>query len=348
MSLFKNKGIEVLSLTLVTTLLLTSTGSSPVYAATPISTTSASQTTISLMQSSKPDMSTTAQEAKDIKITLNGKPVSLSDPILNDKGSTLLPIRSIGELLGVTVNYDADHRVAIASDSDTVLEVPLGYNFGILNGTKKGIPNTKSIVYNSRTYLPVRFVAESLDVKIEYIAKTRTVAITTEQATQSPTETPTQTPTQKPTETPTPTTGNSPQELFDANKSVADADPSYFKSFKSIEEVKKLIPLFPEKDSLQLILDEFKYTTVKLDILSDSLEREGQSLDFSQYSGCVKGQGTSDEFIMFKDGTHTERVSRNYPDGKTLEDVAYFAYRKGDKFIFVQPGKIAMDKLPNW
>ena len=107
MSLLKNKKTKALGiLTLALCMMLSATGSSTVYAA---STNGASQATIQMMKSEPPKMTTSAKPANNIRVTLNGQPVSLSAPILNDNGSTLLPVRAIAELLGISVNYDSNY-----------------------------------------------------------------------------------------------------------------------------------------------------------------------------------------------------------------------------------------------
>lgn len=125
--------------------------------------------------------SKTVQVNRSIKVSLNGEIVALSDPILSDEGTTLLPIRAIGDLLGCEVDYNKESKVAMLQYEETTLEVPLGYSFGVVNGEKKEIPNgKKSIVYQSITYLPVRFVSEALGVKIEYNVVDQTIDIITE------------------------------------------------------------------------------------------------------------------------------------------------------------------------
>ena len=178
-----------------------------------------------------------AKPANNIRVTLNGSPVSLSAPILNSNGSTLLPVRAIAELLGISVNYDSNYKVAIASDEDTTLEIPIGYSFGVNNGVKAPITGARSTLYNASTYLPVRYVSEQLGIKIDYNSKTKTVEIATN-ATTAPTPTVTPTPqVQIPTSEPTLETpnekGNDPNTIIRTGQNTHQVDPSYVQSFKS-------------------------------------------------------------------------------------------------------------------
>lgn len=349
MSILKSKHTKALAiLTVATAILLGSTGSAKVYAASQGSPTNASQVTINLMKAAKKDLKTNAKPAKDFKITLNGKAVTLSDPILSDNGSTLLPLRAIGELLGVDINYDADYKVAIASDKDTVLEVPLGYNFGVRNSKMSPIPNnTRSTVYNSKTYLPLRYMSESLGVTINYMAATKTIAITTQvtQVTAPPTQPPTDNkpvgnPAPNPTETPTPTTSvndNSPQAVFDRGGSVKEVGKQYKKKFKSVEEVKKVIPQI--KNS-RFIKENMYYVVVETDITSQRFYVENHSYVATKQDLFITGEGMNNCVTVFKDGTYITNGIGVFPDNKTLKDVSHVAYSRGDTFMIIKINKV--------
>ena len=339
MSLLKNKKTKALGiLTLALCMMLSATGSSTVYAA---STNSASQTTIQMMKSETPKMTTNAKPANNIRVTLNGSPVSLSAPILNDKGSTLLPVRAIAELLGISVNYDSNYKVAIASDEDTTLEIPIGYSFGVNNGVKAPITGARSTLYNASTYLPVRYVSEQLGIKIDYSSKTKTVEIATN-ATTAPTPTVTPTPqVQIPTSDPALETpngkGNDPNTIIRTGQDTHQVDPSYVQRFKSDAEFKAL---FPHKKNLinELVnINTVGYIKASVDLPVDEclfrLEG-GEVAAFCNYMLLPSGFG-SDLFpatFVFKDGTTCDArkssSSNPFPNGKTPKDIATIIYTK--------------------
>lgn len=69
-------------------------------------------------------------------------------------------MRAVGEVLGTNTNYNSDYKVVRLQGGEMIVEVPLGYSFGIVNGTKKEIPNGKTAIsYNGMTYLPIRFIS---------------------------------------------------------------------------------------------------------------------------------------------------------------------------------------------
>jgi hypothetical protein len=121
------------------------------------------------------------KESPDIKIAIDGKIGKYSDvPVIQD-GRTLLPLRAVLENLGVQ-NDDShiiwepqEKSITINKDSKKIfLQV----------GNKKAQIDESSIeldvppvIYKSRTYIPARFVAESLGKKVVWDSSTRSVLI---------------------------------------------------------------------------------------------------------------------------------------------------------------------------
>lgn len=332
------------NMAIVTTLLFGSTGSVAVYAAASSSTPS--QTAIKLAQTEKRDSTTKAKPATNFKVTLNGTKVTLSDPIIVENGSTLLPVRAIANLLGIDVGYDNTYKIAIASDDDTTLEIPLGTTKAVNNGNVVNINGSKSVLYNSKTYLPLRFVSEQLGIKINYTSATKTIAITTTGGTT------TTTPTDKPVEVP-PTTSkdepaeaapidrNTPQAVFDSNRPLSEIDAKYLTSFKSESEAKKLLPYLNDTGA-DYAFKNMKYATVTMDMVEPDAEVNGITLVLKK--NYIGASGLSNFIIMFKDGT-TCGYSEKFPSGKTLNDINYFTFSKGKTILFVKPGKIDMSNL---
>lgn len=169
-----------LMLTLAVCLLGTTgvfTGSATtVYAATP----TVSQTVLQVMKQSKPVLTTNAKVATGVKLVIDGVPQQLQDPMLEENGRVFLPIRQLGKLLGINVDYLDKEKVALASNDNAYLELPLGYNQAVKDKSlilpiDKGNKNTRIFTYKSRTYLPVRFISENLGIEISYSNQTVTI-----------------------------------------------------------------------------------------------------------------------------------------------------------------------------
>ena len=95
---------------------------------------------------------------------------------------TVVPIRAIVEALGGTIEWDGTERKVTINFNGTVIELWIDKPQARVNGEMKWIdPNNhdvKPIIINSRTMLPLRFVAENLGCTVNWDAATRTITIT--------------------------------------------------------------------------------------------------------------------------------------------------------------------------
>ncbi len=122
-----------------------------------------------------------------IKVQLNGEYVDFTDAngnkvepqIINNR--TMVPMRKIFEVLGADVEWLPETR-SIKSSSDG-LEIGLQIDNQIAtvtdkNGVTKEIQlDSAPTIVNDRTLVPVRFIAESLDKKVDWDGKNRIVII---------------------------------------------------------------------------------------------------------------------------------------------------------------------------
>jgi hypothetical protein len=118
-------------------------------------------------------------------MTVNGvarPPLDAAPMIMG--GRTLVPIRAIVEAIGGTVTFDAKDgkgRVDITLGTHT-LSLWIGKPGALVDGTTVQIDtanaNVTPIIKASRTYLPFRFVGESLGCEVGWDPATRTVTLT--------------------------------------------------------------------------------------------------------------------------------------------------------------------------
>ena len=76
-----------------------------------------------------------------------------------DNGRTLVPIRSIIEECGGTVEWEQDTQTAILNYNSDEIRLIINSNTAYLNGKENTIDVAPQII-NGRTMLPIRFVAE--------------------------------------------------------------------------------------------------------------------------------------------------------------------------------------------
>ena len=119
------------------------------------------------------------QQKNDFKLYINGERKTLSNGFLVVNGRTFLPVRELSGLLGISDNnigWDSENRVASVSQDNTLIEIPIGYTQASVNDKITPIDtssnNTRSIIANGYTYLPVRFISENLGWQIDTQGKT--------------------------------------------------------------------------------------------------------------------------------------------------------------------------------
>lgn len=94
---------------------------------------------------------------------------------------TMLPIRYVAESLGMDVQWINETRTVLMTDKTTRVEIPVDTNKIIVNG-KTYESDTKAMIKNDRTYLPIANVARALGLvegkEIIWNAATQEVEIT--------------------------------------------------------------------------------------------------------------------------------------------------------------------------
>lgn len=114
--------------------------------------------------------------------TINNELRYLDSPPIIKNSRTLLPIRSIVEELGGTIAWDGTERKVTISFKGTNIELWIDKPTALVNGSSAKIdPNNAEVVpkiINSRTMIPLRFVAESLGCDVQWEGSTRTITVT--------------------------------------------------------------------------------------------------------------------------------------------------------------------------
>lgn len=90
----------------------------------------------------------------------NVKPV-----IKNDR--TLAPVRAITEALGADVKWDAETDTITVTKGDIVITMKIGSTSADVSGTETELDTAPEIV-DGRTLVPMRFIAESMDLNVDW------------------------------------------------------------------------------------------------------------------------------------------------------------------------------------
>ena len=124
----------------------------------------------------------------DVSVTVDGKRVVFPDakPFIDENGRTLIPVRFVTEDLGATVEWNAQDREVYITKESTRIMIRIDERNIVVNGKIKTM-DTKAIIKEDRTYVPIRYVAEELGATVGWDAATRTVIITTVGGSPNPT-----------------------------------------------------------------------------------------------------------------------------------------------------------------
>lgn len=106
-------------------------------------------------------------------------------PIVKN-GRTFVPLRSIVESIGGDVTWKNKTREIEIRLNDILILLTIDKNNAFVNQKVKVIdsnPEIKPFIFNSRTYIPLRFIIESLEGEISYNSLKKSINITIDRAT---------------------------------------------------------------------------------------------------------------------------------------------------------------------
>lgn len=112
--------------------------------------------------------------AQQVTVTVNGEPLALSPGPVERSGRVFVPLRGIFERLGASVVYSAG--TINATSSGTTISLRIGSTQATVNGQVQNLDVAPFIV-GATTFVPLRFIAQSLGANVGYDNATRVVAI---------------------------------------------------------------------------------------------------------------------------------------------------------------------------
>lgn len=96
-------------------------------------------------------------------------------PIIED-GRSLAPVKQIAESVGASVDWKPNDKRVILKRAGITITMQIGHEVAHVNNKPVKLDVPPQVV-NGRTFLPVRFIAESLNEPIYWDAHTKTVYI---------------------------------------------------------------------------------------------------------------------------------------------------------------------------
>lgn len=112
----------------------------------------------------------------EIEAIVFGKVVVNDVPPIIRNDRTMLPIRFVAENLGATVDWDSELQKVTITKNELDIEIYIDKPFALVNGNAVEL-DSPAFIENSRTYLPLRFVAENLGATVTWNEETQKVII---------------------------------------------------------------------------------------------------------------------------------------------------------------------------
>jgi hypothetical protein len=121
--------------------------------------------------------------SQQVTVTVNGTPLSLTPGPIERAGRVFVPLRGIFERLGAAVVYSAG--TINATKGGTTVSLRIGSTQATVNGQVQ-VLDVAPFIVGATTYVPLRFIAQSLGATVGYESSTRVVSITLAQVAPPP------------------------------------------------------------------------------------------------------------------------------------------------------------------
>lgn len=113
---------------------------------------------------------------KEVNINIDGNTFMFEQPALLLGGSTVVPMRSVFEALGSTVEWNQQEKTIKAIKGDTLIELKLGSKTMNINGEQITLSIAPQVI-NNYTMIPLRAVSEAFGAEVSWDQQTNTVFI---------------------------------------------------------------------------------------------------------------------------------------------------------------------------
>jgi hypothetical protein len=113
---------------------------------------------------------------QNVQLQVNYEPVNTDVSSFIKAGTTMVPLRVIAESLHANVYWDnIEQRIDIVKGVTTI-KIWVGKSKAFINGKEVNL-TTAPIIVNSRTFVPIRFIAENFAAKVDWDQISQTVYI---------------------------------------------------------------------------------------------------------------------------------------------------------------------------
>lgn len=122
-----------------------------------------------------------AFSAEQVQVAVNGQYVPFPDerPYVDALSNrTMVPVRFVAEKLGLRVEWNEPSQQVRLTKKDQILILYIGQKRVQVNGQDVTF-DSPAVIKNNRTMIPLRFISETFDAQIDWIAERNLVVVTT-------------------------------------------------------------------------------------------------------------------------------------------------------------------------
>ena len=113
-----------------------------------------------------------------VKIIVDGKQLILSQPVVMEEGTTLVPLRDVFNTFNVSPKWNSATKEITATKNGVTLWLQINNKVAKI-GDKTMELNVPAKIYNGTTMVPIRFISESFGVTPKWNNTTNTITINT-------------------------------------------------------------------------------------------------------------------------------------------------------------------------
>lgn len=115
----------------------------------------------------------------EVQIYINGHHLPLESQPVIENGTTLVPVRKIFAVLGSEVEWEDETRTVTGEFGDMEIRLVMDSNQVLVNDQVRSMAVAPRIIQD-RSYIPVRFIAETFGARVQWMEDERAVYIDSE------------------------------------------------------------------------------------------------------------------------------------------------------------------------
>ncbi len=115
--------------------------------------------------------------ASNISLNINNKNIDMPVPPVIESDTTLVPLRIITENMGAKLDFDSKTKTINLTKDNTSISLTIDKEIATINSNTVSLSLAPKLVSNT-TMVPLRFISENFDCKVDWIADKQLISIT--------------------------------------------------------------------------------------------------------------------------------------------------------------------------